>query len=86
MLVNKDQENPYDVRVAFEDGKGEGAFTGTVAVETFGKAQYRWHPDCKDGWADPDGPVLTTTVEAGPAGTFRLPAASVTVLRGRVTF
>lgn len=86
MLVNKDQENAHQVRVVFENGAARGAFRGPVAVEAFGRAQYQWHPDRRGGWADPDGPPASATVEAGPAGTFLLPAASVTVLRGTVTF
>jgi hypothetical protein len=34
--------------------------------------------------ADPDGPPTTTTVQAHPARSFDLPAASITVLRGKV--
>lgn len=86
MLVNKDQENAHEVRIVFEDGAARGTFQGPVAVTTFGKAQYQWHPDRKGGWADPDGPEVATTVTAAPGGTFQLPAASITVLRGSVTF
>jgi hypothetical protein len=50
----------------------------------FGKAEYQWHPDRDGGIADPDGPPRTTTVQASAATTFDLPAASITVLRGKV--
>jgi hypothetical protein len=36
------------------------------------------------GWADPDGPIVHTTLNADKETTFDLPAASVTVIRGAV--
>lgn len=84
LIINKDQENPYTVNVSFEDAQKKTAstFAGTVSVTTFGKAQYAWHPDRNGGIADPDGPAAKSTVNAGAATQFTLPAASVTVLRG----
>jgi hypothetical protein len=42
-----------------------------------------WHSNMRDGYADPDGPAARSTL---PDGTdqFILPAASMTVLRGRI--
>jgi hypothetical protein len=37
------------------------------------------------GWADPDGPVARTKENAGKDTEYELPAASVTVIRGRVS-
>ena len=37
------------------------------------------------GWADPDGPIVHTKINAGKNTEFDLPAASVTVIRGTVT-
>jgi hypothetical protein len=51
---------------------------------TFGKNQYVWHPNRKQGYADPDGPPLATTIAAPADATYSLPPASVTVLRGKV--
>jgi len=50
----------------------------------FSKAEYQWHPERDGGTADPDGPPTRATVEARADSTFNLPAASITVLRGRV--
>jgi hypothetical protein len=36
------------------------------------------------GWADPDGPIARTKEDAGKDTEYELPAASVTVIRGRV--
>jgi hypothetical protein len=45
MAVNRDQQNPHRVRIAFEGPAGkEGGFAGPVAISTFGSAQYQWHP------------------------------------------
>jgi hypothetical protein len=51
---------------------------------TFGAAQYQWHPTPNGGHADPDGPAARSTVNADAATKFTLPAASVTVLRGKI--
>ncbi len=84
LIINKDQENSHAVNITFDDeGKKTAAsFTGPVSVTTFGKAQYVWHPRRDGGTADPDGPAVKSTVNAGPSTSFPLPAASVTVLRG----
>jgi hypothetical protein len=85
LVVNKDYDNAHAVKVVFRDeqaGSDDG-FAGTVTMITFGKAQYRWHPARKRGYADPDGPPAKSTIQAGAGTVFTLPAASVTVLRGK---
>lgn len=86
LVINKDQENAQTVGISFDDQekRNSGSFTGTVSVTTFGKAQYQWHANVKGGTADPDGPALKSTVNAGAGTKFTLPAASVTVIRGSV--
>ncbi len=86
MMVNRDQQNAHMVHIVFEGGPGGkiGFFSGPTTVLTFGRAQYRWHPRGKDGFADPDGPVASTTIDARADTSFALPAASITVLRGTV--
>ena len=86
MIVNKDQENPQSVAIAFDNAeKGSAAyFSGTVSVTTFGKEQYQWHPLLRGGMADPDGPAAKSTTTANAGTRFTLPAASVTVLRGNI--
>ena len=85
MLINKDYDNPHTVSIQFydDDAKKGRSFAGPVARITFGKEQYTWHPALRDGYADPDGPAARSVL---PAGTdhFMLPAASMTVLRGRI--
>jgi hypothetical protein len=45
MLVNRDQQNPHKVRLAFAaPADKESGFTGPVEVSTFGSAQYHWRP------------------------------------------
>ena len=87
LVINKDQENAHQVAIRFDDPvrHRSGVFAGPVAVAVFGKAEYQWHPELAGGTADPDGPAVITTIDAGPDTAFVLPAASITVLRGKVT-
>ena len=86
LVVNKDQENGYQVAVRFDDPvrHRSGGFTGPVSAIVFGKAEYHWRPDVEGGTADPDGPPAAATLNSGPDTTFTLPPASITVLRGKV--
>ena len=85
MLINKDYDNPHKVQVKFrdDDAKQDRSFVGPVTMITFGKAQYRWHSALRDGYADPGGPPSRTTLPQN-SESYELPAASMTVLRGRV--
>jgi hypothetical protein len=92
-VVNKDQENAHEVKIAFDGTKAgasggaagsDAGFEGTVDVVTFGAAQYQWHAAPAGGHADPDGPAARSTVNANASTKFTLPAASVTVLRGKL--
>jgi hypothetical protein len=84
MIVNKDQLNSQPVHIVFEDEKGTAHFTGQLSVVTFGSEQYQWHSNSKGGIADPDGPEARSSVAASKNGTFILPKASVTVIRGKL--
>jgi hypothetical protein len=46
MIVNRDQFNAHLVRVNFRDDatRSQSTFIGDVAVSTFGRDQYQWHP------------------------------------------
>jgi len=87
MMINKDHDHPHAVRIVFHDAVagGDESFLGPVMMITFGKAQYQWHAARKKGHADPDGPPATTQLTGGGNTVYNLPAASVTVLRGRLT-
>ena len=86
MLINKDRDRPHQVRIAFHDASAQrnASFAGPVAMITFGKAQYQWHPDRKQGHADPDGPARISTPHGSEGTRYTLPAASLTVLRGKL--
>jgi hypothetical protein len=86
MLVNRDENNPHSVRVAFDDSvtKKTAYFSGPVRLATFGSEQYVWINDGLNSHADPDGPLVTSTLDGGPHTAFKLPKASITVLRGNV--
>jgi hypothetical protein len=84
MLVNKDQENAHAVRLAFHDAKSGVArsLVGPASVVSFGSEQYAWHPSEKGGTADPDGPPVRSSLTAAADTLFKLPKASLTVVRG----
>jgi F5/8 type C domain-containing protein len=90
MLVNKDQETPHSVTIRFQDdkSKSDSYFTGPVSMVTFGSEQYKWRTDLKlvpvGGSADPDGPPARSTISAKADTIYRLPKASVTVIRGKL--
>lgn len=83
LLVNRDQFNAHSVRpVFYNQGGSRSVFEGPVRAASFGSAQYVWHSEGSSSRPDPDGPAAISTVPA--ASPFTLPAASVTVLRGRL--
>ena len=82
MLINKDYDHSHSVSVVFHDSDKDLFFKGSVTAITFGKNQYQWHPNRKKGYADPDGPPVTSTLRAREDSKFDLPPASITVLRG----
>jgi hypothetical protein len=86
LLINKDHDHDHAVRIVFQDfeAKRKNCFAGPVTMITFGKNQYVWHPARRNGYANPDGPASTSTIAAGDATIYTLPAASVTVLRGKI--
>lgn len=86
LLINKDHENDHAVRVVFQhsESQKDTNFAGPVTMITFGKNQYQWHPARRNGYADPDGPAVTSTTAGGDDARYTLPPASVTVLRGRI--
>jgi F5/8 type C domain len=86
MLINKDHDHAHQVRIVFQnaESKHETFFTGSLAMITFGKAQYQWHAVRKKGYADPDGPPVTSQLKGGDNAVYDLPAASLTVLRGKL--
>jgi hypothetical protein len=86
MLINKDRDHAHEVRIVFHDAdkNRDAFFTGSVAMITFGKAQYQWHADRKKGYADPDGPAATSQITGEENALYNLPAASLTVLRGKL--
>ena len=86
MLINKDHENAHAISISFRNGEEKTqSFAGPVAVITFGKAQYEWHADRKRGHADPDHPPARSALTADPHTLYNLPAASLTVLRGKLS-
>jgi hypothetical protein len=86
LLINKDRDHDHAVHIVFDDSgtKTKRGFAGPVAMFTFGKNQYAWHPARRNGYADPDGPVTSYSVAGGEDAVYTLPAASMNVLRGTI--
>jgi len=86
MLVNKDPSNTHAVKIEFADGRSPAPrhFNGKVTMVTFGAEQYVWHPAEAKSHADPDGPPATTELNVKSGEAFKLPRASVTILRGKL--
>jgi F5/8 type C domain len=86
MIINKDQQSAHSGKISFEDSTqhASGFFVGELAVKTFGKAQYQWHPATLT--ADPDGPIVSTTINANAGTQFKFAPSSITVLRGKIKF
>jgi hypothetical protein len=85
MVINKDRDHAHEVHIVFNDGSGKNrTFGGPVGVTTFGAAQYQWHSARKNGYADPDGPAVSSIINANPSTVYTLPAASLNVFRGNI--
>ena len=81
MLINKDPSKTYRVNVTFNEASGgKTHFASPVHQTTFSPAQYLWHSNGRNGYANPDGPANVQTVSGGPIATYLLPAYSLTVL------
>ena len=86
LIINKDHESSHAVKIEFHDAESNAghSFAGPVTQLTFGKSQYQWHPAGKSGYADPDGPAVTSTLTGGQDALYSLPPASINILRGKV--
>ncbi|HVO61249.1 MAG TPA: discoidin domain-containing protein [Terriglobales bacterium] len=86
LLVNKDETSPHSVTVRFHDAyrNSNHYFAGAVTQVSFGADNYTWHVDGANGYANPDGPAVTSTQAGGKGEEYLLPRASVTVFRGAV--
>jgi hypothetical protein len=84
LLVNKDQSNPHSVVVEFQDSSKHHYFRGTVKQVSFGADNYVWHKSGQNGYANPDGPAVSSDQSGGKGAEYVLPKASITVLRGTV--
>jgi hypothetical protein len=84
LTINKDHDNPQPVSISFRDAdaKSPQFFSGPLRMVTYGAAQFQWHPAGADSYADPDAPPVASSITADEQGTYTLPKASITVIRG----
>ncbi|HVN78470.1 MAG TPA: discoidin domain-containing protein [Terriglobia bacterium] len=87
LTVNKDHEIAHMVKIAFRDSETgkQRFFAGQVERVSFGASEYQWHANGANGYADPDGPPAKSKVDGKAKTLYRLPKASITVLRGRIS-
>ena len=81
MLINKDPRQAYAVRIRFRNTAtgGLAGWRGPMHVFQYSSEQYVWHPRNANGRPAPDLPPSQRLL---PAGWVRLPAYSLTVVRG----
>jgi hypothetical protein len=79
MLINKDQSNAHEIKLAFDDAS-RNSLAGPMTLVTFGSEQYMWKSDGPNGHPDPNSPPVLKTPAAGTQS-ITLPKASVTVVR-----
>jgi hypothetical protein len=84
LLVNRDLASAHPVQISFSNAGTESFFSGAVRQTVFGAAQYGWIEAGPKSRPDPDGPMVTTREAGGEGQIYTLPAASITVLKGRV--
>jgi hypothetical protein len=78
LAVNKDNK-PHRITIDF--GPRRTRFKGNVGLVTFGAAQYRWSGEGPSALPDPDKGLAYAHLPAS-AGTYTIPALSITVIRG----
>ena len=83
MLINKDPRRSHTVRVRFRSAaaRAVSSWQGPVDVSQYSSAQYVWRADKERGHPTRDLPPSHFRV---PSGALRLPAYSLTVVRGRI--
>jgi F5/8 type C domain len=79
LIINKDSR-ARAVTVRF----GGPVFEGSVTRVSFGQDQYVWRSRGAASRPDPNAPPAAVTIRANHAGTYIIPARSITVLRGHL--
>jgi hypothetical protein len=84
MIINKDQSNPHDIKIAFDDtGMSSKSFAGPITMTTFGSEQYMWKSEGPNSHPEPNEPPVTKTLPP-ETGSVALPKASVTIIRAKL--
>jgi hypothetical protein len=83
MLVNKDPDHAYSVRVGFAGRQAMGRpFHGNAEIYQYSSEQYAWQSDGGDGQPSRSDPPRHFAI--GGADAFYLPPFSLTVARGMI--
>ncbi len=83
LLINKDPDRSYRVRIAFENGATHdvATFSGPVDLFQYSRAQYQLSADTQHPYPRQAQPPMHVTAEASQE-IFVLPPYSITVIRG----
>ena len=81
MLINRDLQRAHSIRLQFSQGR---QFTGAIERFELSPANYVWHGTGSHGYALPDGPIGSMTMNPASHAIYMLPASSITVLRGHL--
>jgi len=86
LLINKDPDRTYNVRVRFSNKSSGGisAFAGPVDVYQFSGAQYQLSDDKDDPHPLKADPPAHSLVQLSDQSVTGLPPSSLTILRGRI--
>lgn len=82
MLINKDPNQAYEVKIVFRKTSGASAFAGPSEVTQFSPQQYQLSSDRENPAPLKSDPPARFTVE--DAAPINLPAYSLTVIRGKM--
>lgn len=77
LLINKDPKRLRNIAIKFD----HASFAGSVEIYQYSPAQYQWRANAENGHPVRDLPPVHWN--RGSKGTFRLPAYSITIVRGR---
>ena len=86
LLINKDPEQPYKVRVGFRNELTGvvSSFAGSVDLFQFSSAQFQLNDDLRNPFPIKADPPAHTVAQRDQTNSFELPAYSLTVIRGPV--
>ena len=82
LIINIDSVE-HSLSVQFTDSSNHG-FTGLTSRYVLSSANYAWNVSGANGYASPDGPIQAIVTQGAAGQTYKVPAHSIMVIRGRI--